>query len=186
MCQRCNFCVPFSHSIFLCVIRTLARKCRELQSQLNRKNTELVIAHEQLSQQAKKEESNQRLFKDLTVQSNKSASAYIISAVKQRDAEIVSLGARINSLKMDLNKVSQERDELSSQLNQVLERRDQMEEIKGLLEAMQRATASVDVATTPLLARNTTHCNNLEVDDGDMFEHCIHRSYMTLSNNNKK
>ena len=44
---------------------------------------------------------------------------------------------------MDLNKVSQERDELSSQLNQVLERRDQMEEIKGLLEAMQRATPHI-------------------------------------------
>jgi len=92
----------------------LARKCRELQSLLKRQSSELSIERENNEVLSRKEESNQMLFKELTIQSNKDASAYIISAVNARDNEILKLSSKINSLQMDLNKTAQERDDFSS------------------------------------------------------------------------
>jgi len=164
----------------------LARKCRELQGLLKKQDTELSLSREKLETLTRKEESNVRMFKELATQSNKNASTYIISALEQRDEEILKLSSKINTLQTDLNKVGHERDDVTSQLTHLLERREQLSEMKGLLENVKRSTTS---ATTNIGATTTPQrlldIDNVEVDD-DIFEHMIHRSYTTLQNSNSK
>ena len=76
----------------------LARKCRELQSMLKKQDTELSLSREKLETLTRKEEANVRMFKELATQSNKNASTYIISALEQRDEEILKLSSKINML----------------------------------------------------------------------------------------
>ncbi len=168
----------------------LARKCRELQSTLKRLKEELCIEREKNEASSRKEEANQRLFHELSAQSNKSASAYIISTVKARDAEILRLSSNISSLQMSLNKTAQERDELSSKLTKVLERRDQLDEMKALVESMRNS------GLNSTLSRDGDHHAAAEQsgmdedpengEEEDLFEHMIHRSYLTLPHANSK
>ena len=164
----------------------LARKCRELQSMLQKQDTELSLSREKLETLTRKEETNVRMFKELATQSNKNASTYIISALEQRDEEILKLSSKINILHTDLQKVVHDRDDVSSQLTHLLERREQLTEMKGLLEKVQRSTISatnMGAITTP--QRLDDDIDNVEVDD-DIFEHMIHRSYTSLQSSNRK
>jgi len=166
----------------------LARKCRELQGLLNKQDTELSLSREKLETLTRKEESNVRMFKELATQSNKNASTYIISALEQRDEEILKLSSKINILQTDLNKVVQERDNVSSQLTHLLERREQLSEMKGLLENVQRSTTSdtnMGATTTPQRLDNSCCVDDCDNDD-DIFEHMIHRSYTSLQLSNSK
>jgi hypothetical protein len=159
----------------------LARKCRELQSTLKRLKEVLCIEREKNEASSRKEEANQRLFHDLSVQSNKSASAYIISTVKARDAEILRLGSNISSLQMSLNKTAQERDELSSKLVKVLERRDQLDEMKALVESIRNSGMNSAAAEQSGMDEDPEYG-----EEEDLFEHMIHRSYLTLPRVNSK
>ena len=168
----------------------LARKCRELQSTLKRLKEELCIEREKNEASSRKEEANQRLFHELSAQSNKSASAYIISTVKARDAEILRLSSNISSLQMSLNKTAQERDELSSKLTKVLERRDQLDEMKALVESMRNSGLN---STLPRDGDHHAAAEQSGMDEDpengeeeDLFEHMIHRSYLTLPHANSK
>ena len=161
----------------------LARKCRELQSTLKRLNEELCIEREKNEASSRKEEANQRLFHELSAQSNKTASAYIISTVKARDAEILRLSSNITSIQMSLNKTVQERDELSSKLAKVLERRDQLDEMKALVESMRNSgmnSALPRDGDHRAAGQSGTDEDPENGDEEDLFEHMIHRSYLTL------
>ena len=160
----------------------LARKCRDLQSLLKRQSVELSIEKEKLDIMTKKEESNRRLFQDLTAQSNKNASTYIVSAVNARDDKILKLSKKINSLQIDLSKVNHERDELSSQLAQVLERRDQLDEMKGLVASLRRAME----ASSQTRSAEGIDDLGIEEEDTDLFEHMVHRSFLALQRSNSK
>ena len=167
----------------------LARKCRELQqSLLKKQDTELSLSREKLETLTRKEESNVRMFKELATQSNKNASTYIISALEQRDEEILKLSSKINVLQIDLNKVVHERDDVSSQLTHLLERREQLSEMKGLLENVKRSTTSATTNTgaTTTPQRLDDSCCIADCEDDDIFEHMIHRSYTSLQNSNSK
>ena len=161
----------------------LARKCRELQSTLKRLKEELCIEREKNEASSRKEEANQRLFHELSAQSNKSASAYIISTVKARDTEILRLTSNITSLQMSLNKTAQERDELSSKLTKVLERRDQLDEMKALVESMRNSGMNSARAAAEQSGTDEDQENG---EEEDLFEHMIHRSYLTLPCANSK
>ena len=161
----------------------LARKCRELQSTLKRLKEELCIEREKNEASSRKEEANQRLFHELSAQSNKSASAYIISTVKARDTEILRLTSNITSLQMSLNKTAQERDELSSKLTKVLERRDQLDEMKALVESMRNSGMNSARAAAE---QSDTDEDQENGEEEDLFEHMIHRSYLILPRANSK
>merc|ERR1712194_288227 len=135
----------------------LARKCRELQSQLKHQSKELVNERKRVEAQKMKEESNHRLFHELTVKKNHKASAYIVSTLNSRDNEISRLERTLAQVNGDLGDVIRERDGLSSKLCQVLERRERLDEIKGLVE-------------------RAHHKHNEPEDDGedDMFDHVVH------------
>jgi hypothetical protein len=168
----------------------LARKCRELQSTLNRVNEEMCIEREKNEASSRKEEANQRLFHELCAQSNKTASAYIISTVKARDAEILRLSSNITSLQISLNKTAQERDELSSKLAKVLERRDQLDEMKALVESMRNAGMSSalprDSDNRAAAGHSSTGEDPENGEEENLFEHMIHRSYLTLPRANSE
>lgn len=134
----------------------LARKCRELQGLLKKQDTELSLERQK-----------------------------IISALEQRDEEILKLSSKINVLQTDLNKVVHERDDVSSQLTHLLERREQLTEMKGLLENVQRSTTNMGATTTPQRLDDSC-CIDDNVEDDDIFEHMIHRSYTSLQLSNSK
>jgi chromosome segregation ATPase len=168
----------------------LARKCRELQLTLKKLSGELGIEREKNEALSMREEANQQLFQELSVQSNKKASAYIISTVKARDTEILRLNSNITWLQMSLNKTTQERDDLSFKLATVLQRRDQLDEMKALVESMRNATMN---SVSPRESDQRAAAGRSGADDDpenceedDLFEHMIHRSYMTLPGANSK
>ncbi|KAL7530212.1 hypothetical protein ACHAXR_003366 [Thalassiosira sp. AJA248-18] len=142
----------------------LARKCRELQVLLKKKSDELAILRENNEMLSKKEESNQRLFSELTVQNNKNASAYIISAINARDNEILKLSSKIMSLRMNMSDIARERDDISSKLSQVLERRERLDEMKGLVESMRHDASS----------RHAGNAHDDEDLEHDLLDHIIH------------
>ena len=114
----------------------LARKCQELQSQLTKRDNELAIERRKNEAQKTKEESNNRLFQELTAKKNRKASAYIVSALSSRDREISRLEQKLEHMRNNLEDAVQERGRLSSELSDVLERREQLDEMKGLVSCV--------------------------------------------------
>ena len=155
----------------------LARKCRELQSLLRNKINELAILNDTNQALSKKEESNQRLFRELTFQNNKTASAYIISAVSARDNEILKLSSTVNLLQSNLRELVQERDDLLSKLAQMLERRQQLEEMKGLVDSMRHASIG---AVTPC-AGHDKHTDDGNDMENDLLDHITHHRSSEIS-----
>ena len=155
----------------------LARKCRELQSLMDRKSKELSVESEKNEALSRKLESSQQLFKELSAQSNKNASAYIISTVQARDREILKLNAKISVLEGNLKTAAQDRDNLSSKLSKVIERRDQLDEMKALVKTMRRGNmASMRLKHAP---DKLESYDALDDEDGDdLLEHTVHHSFI--------
>ena len=155
----------------------LARKCRELQSTLKIMGEELSSEREKNGVLSRREESNQRLFHEMSSKSNKTASTYIISTLKGRDEKIIKL-------QTNLNRTVEERDELSASLKRVLQRREELDEMKKLVESMRNAMLSqrdCDQRTAAVVHGGADEGPNyLDDEDEDLFEHLIHRTYMTL------
>lgn len=160
----------------------LARKCRELQSLMKTQSSELSIEHEKNESLARKLESSQQLFKQLSTQNNRNAAAYIISTVQARDNEILKLHSKITSLESKLMMAAQARDNLSTELSKVLERRDQLDEMKALVEAMKHKSMScvrpmcginVHAAATKVESYDALENDD---DDEDLLEHTVHHS----------
>ena len=87
----------------------------------------------------------------------------------------------ISSLQMSLNKTAQERDELSSKLAKVLERRDQLDEMKALVESIRNSGMNSAAAEQSGMDEDPEYG-----EEEDLFEHMIHRSYLTLPRVNSK
>ncbi len=160
----------------------LARKCRELQSMIKTRSNELSIERDKNAALSKKLESNKQLFNELSAQSNKNASAYIISTVQARDCDILNLNSKITALEGNLKKAAQERDDLSTQLSNVLERRGQLGEMKALVKTMRRESMT---SVRPICCGNTHAAEKVEnydaiesEDEDDLLEHTIHHSYL--------
>ena len=156
----------------------LARKCRELQLTLKTMGEELSSEREKNDVLSRREESNQRLFHEMSSKSNKTASTYIISTLKERDAEI-------QKLQTNLNKTIQERDELSSSLDKVLKRREELDDMKKLVQSMRNAMLSqrdCDGRTAAVVhgGADIGPMQHLDDEEEDLFEHLIHRTYLTL------
>lgn len=154
----------------------IARKCRELQLTLLILGDELSSEREKNNVLLMREESNQRLFHEMSSKSNKCASTYIISTLKERDAEI-------QQLQTNLNRTVEERDELSSSLDKVLKRREELDEMKKLVESMRNAMLSqrdCDQPTAAVVGGADVGPKHLDDEDEDLFEHLIHCTYSTL------
>ena len=156
----------------------LARKCRELQTLLKKSGSEVTALSQENDMLSQKEESRKQLFRQLTSQNNRNASAYIISALNERDKEIAGLGNKINSLQLSLRDLVHERDDLSSKLSQVLERREQLDELKVLVENVRNASVNIQSSEPSRATRtpNAGHADNEEDPDRDLFEHIVHHS----------
>ena len=158
----------------------LARKCRELQAMMKTQGNELSIERNKNAVLSQKIESNQQLFKELSLQSNKNASAYIISTVQERDREIFNLNSKITALEGNLKTAAKERDDLSTQLSNVLERRDQLNEMKALMETMRRESMTsvrpICCGITHSIEKVENHDAPDNEDDDDLLEHMVHHS----------
>jgi hypothetical protein len=173
----------------------LARKCRELQSLLQKTNTSLSKEREKNALLTKKEECNSKMFQELTAQSSKNASAYIISAVNSRDTEILELGRKIKMLEKELAVVRDEKNMITGKLEKVLERRDKLDEMKALVESMRSARVmnvmgdgcDDDVESgagdgTTAMPRDVPIASSSDQDDfgDDLFEHMVHHKRMSM------
>ncbi|KAL7432747.1 hypothetical protein ACHAXH_005157 [Discostella pseudostelligera] len=155
----------------------LARKCRELQSLMDRQSKELSVEREKNEALSRKLESSQQLFKELSAQSNKNASAYIISTVQARDREILKLNSKISALEGNLKTAAQDRDDLSSKLSKVLERRDQLDEMKALVTTMRSGSmASMRLQHAPDKTESYDALD--DEDEDDLLEHTVHHSFI--------
>ena len=155
----------------------LARKCRELQALMDRQSKELSVESEKNEALSRKLESSQQLFKELSAQSNKNASAYIISTVQARDREILKLNSKISALEGNLKTAAQDRDDLSSKLSKVLERRDQLDEMKALVTTMRSGSmASMRLKHAPDKTESYDALD--DEDEDDLLEHTVHHSFI--------
>lgn len=156
----------------------LARKCRELQSQLKGQGDELARERERNASLAKKEQSSQRLFRELSAQNSKNASAYIVSAVRGRDDEISRMSSEISALRAELGRTARERNELSSELSRTLERRERLDEAKGFVERMRHAGIGIGGVSLRSGVPHDRCADNGEnvgnVDEDDVSEHVMH------------
>lgn len=151
----------------------LAKRCREYQALLHTLNNELAAEREQNKTIAKKAEHDKQMYQELTTQSNKNASAYIISAVNERDKEISCLNIKVHAMQNELNATRQERDGLASKLAEILERRGKLEDMKVLVEEgmkqIKNQSSAKDQATTE------RSCDGQDSDESeDMLEHLIY------------
>jgi hypothetical protein len=160
----------------------LAKKCRELQSLLQKSNDELYeekVKNGSLVKQAA--ENNKRLYHELTSQSNKNAAIYILSAVTERDKEISRLNIKIHALHNELNALRKERDDLASKLAEVLERRDRLDDMKTLVVTGMKQMKMMPAVTNTTAAfecYNGPKVENIEESE-DLLDHIVYHKKST-------
>lgn len=155
----------------------LASKCRKLQANLKQTSDELAIEKEKNQLIAKKNASNQRLFHELAVQTKKTTSSCMISAIKSKDTELFELSSKMNTLQLELSKVRQERDDYANRLTEILGRRNQVKEMKALVASMRGSI---------VVPANCGHCKTQQEckdddDVEDLWDHVVHRGVSNIS-----
>jgi hypothetical protein len=155
----------------------LASKCRKLQANLKQTSDELAIEKEKNQLIAKKNASNQRLFHELAVQTKKTTSSCMISAIKSKDTELFELSSKMNTLQLELSKVRQERDDYANRLTEILGRRNQVKEMKALVASMRGSI---------VVPANCGHCKTQQEckdddDVEDLLDHVVHRGVSNIS-----
>ena len=147
----------------------LAKKCRELQSLLDKSMKELSIEREKNDTLAKQADNDRRLYRELTTKSNKNTSEYILDAVKDREKDIARLNSKVRALQTELCNTRKERDRISAQLAKILEGRKNLNSMKVLVDEGMKQRKFVNAVT------KTTGCPNKEdIDQDDLLEHIVY------------
>ncbi|KAL3778829.1 hypothetical protein HJC23_002886 [Cyclotella cryptica] len=159
----------------------LAKKCRELQSLLKKANDDLSVEKVKNETLGRHAENNKQLYQDLTRQSHNNASAYILSAVKERDQEIYCLNKKIHALFDETHTLRKDRDNVLSKLTEILERRDKLDDMKALVEEGMKQMKMMPVKTDKFAAFGCHYGSKVDtIEEGeDLLDHIVYHKKST-------
>ena len=154
---------------------TLAKKCRELQSLVQKLTRELSIEKEKTGALTRQAEQDRRMHQELCNKSTRKSSEYITSVLNERETEISSLNRKVHTLQTELEKMRQERDHVASKLHETLGRRKHLENMKTFIdEGMKKMNISTHSG-----CNDGCKLKEDNEDHDDLLEHTVYHNKMT-------
>ena len=152
----------------------LAKKCRELQTQVQKSTGELSIEKEKTDALTRRIEQDRRMYQELCSKGSRKSSEYITSAINEREAKISSLNVKVHNLQAELEKMRQERDHVANTLHETLERRKHIDSMKVFID---EGTKKMNISTR-IDCNDGCKLNEDSDDQDDLLEHIIYHNKM--------